>query len=52
MPDLELKERFKPLYYAFLKITGDENFHKKPPELSETVNEIVAKIRQIEIDYA
>ena len=50
--DLNLKEKLKPLYYAFLKITGDENFYKIPPELSEPVNEIVAKIRQMEIDYA
>jgi len=52
IPDLQLMDRFKPLYYAFLKITGDENLNKMPPELSEPVNEIIAKIRQIEIDYA
>ncbi|MDM8522396.1 tetratricopeptide repeat protein [Desulfococcaceae bacterium HSG8] len=51
-PDLNLKEKFKPLYYAFLHLTDDKNFHKLPPELSEPVDEIIEEVRQMEVDYA
>jgi len=51
-PDLNLKERFKPLYYALLYFTGDKNYHKLPPEISEPVEEIIEQIKQMEKDYA
>jgi nucleoside-triphosphatase THEP1 len=51
-PDLNLKNRFKPLYYALLYFTGDKNYAKRPPELTEPVNDIIAKIKQMAVDYA
>ncbi len=52
---LNLKERFKPIYYAlmsFLKADFPDEFKKMGPELAETVDEVIAKIKQWEIDYA
>jgi len=43
-PKLNLKDRFKPLYYALLKITNDKNYAQCPPELTEPVNDIMAAI--------
>ncbi|MCP4348723.1 MAG: sel1 repeat family protein [Desulfobacterales bacterium] len=51
-PDLNLKEKFKPLYYALLHFTDDKNYHKIPPELTEPVNEIIEKVKQMATDYA
>ncbi|MDM8565237.1 tetratricopeptide repeat protein [Candidatus Halobeggiatoa sp. HSG11] len=51
-PKLNLKDRFKPLYYALLKITNHKDNVKCPPELTEPVNDIVKKIDQMAIDYA
>jgi len=51
-PKLNLKERFKPLYYALLRLTNDKNYYKMPPELAEPVKEIIEKIKQMAIDYA
>lgn len=51
-PELNLKEKFKPLYYSFLYITGDKNYYKIPPELSETVQQIIEQVKQMETDYA
>jgi GTP cyclohydrolase III len=50
-PELELQERFKPLYYAFLYFIGDQNYYKLPPELSEPVEDIIKQIKQLTVDY-
>lgn len=50
-PELELQERFKPLYYAFLYFTGDPNYYKLPPELSEPIEDIIKQIKQLAVDY-
>jgi TPR repeat protein len=51
VPELDLQERFKPLYYAFLYFTGNPGYHKLPPELSETVEDMIQKIKQLAVDY-
>jgi len=51
-PDLNLKNRFKPLYYALLYFMGDQDYAKCPPELVEPVNDIIEKIKQMAVDYA
>lgn len=48
---LDLRERFKPLYYAFLYFIGDSNYHKLPPELSEPVEDLIQQIKQLAVDY-
>ena len=50
--DLDLKERFKPLYYALLHFTHDEAYAKLPPELAEPVNNVIEKVKQMAVDYA
>ncbi|MEY3880471.1 MAG: hypothetical protein RIQ94_1267 [Pseudomonadota bacterium] len=51
-PETDYAERLKPLYYAFLKLSDDANYAKIPPELSEPVTDIIAKIEQMRVDYA
>jgi hypothetical protein len=41
-----------PLYYALLYLSGDENYHRCPPELSEPVAEIIEQIKGMAVDYA
>ena len=46
---------FQPLYYATLNYLKDEyptEYLRMPPELKETVEELVAEIEQMAIDYA
>ena len=50
-PELDLQERFKPLYYAFLYFTGNPGYHKLPPELSEPVEDIIQQVKQLAVDY-
>ncbi len=50
--ELNLEERFKPLYYALLHFTNSKNFHKMPPELAEPVKDIIEKVKQMAVDYA
>jgi len=47
----ELKERFKPIYYAFLKLTDDPEFGRMPSELNETVEQVLVKIARMAEDY-
>lgn len=50
-----LKDRFKPLYYATLHYLKDEyptEYLRMGPELKETVEEIIADVEQMAIDYA
>ncbi|MGB8190856.1 MAG: tetratricopeptide repeat protein [Chitinophagaceae bacterium] len=45
-------DRFKPVYYAILKITGSQEYSRITNELIEPVREIIAEIDQMAIDYA
>ncbi|GAB4031678.1 ATP-binding protein [Spirosoma jeollabukense] len=51
----QLKDRFKPLYYAtlyFLKEEYPTEYLRMGPELKETVDDILAEVAQMAIDYA
>jgi len=48
---LKLKDRFRPIYYAFLKLTDDPEFGRMPSELNETVEQVLVKIAQMAEDY-
>lgn len=51
----EIKDRYKPIYYALMYFMQDKYpnvFKKMGSELKETVMEIVEKIKQMESDYA
>ena len=37
---------------ALLYFSDDENYHKRPPELSESVTEIIEQIKGMAADYA
>ncbi|MEM1324661.1 MAG: tetratricopeptide repeat protein [Bacteroidota bacterium] len=52
---LQLKDRLKPIWYALLYYIQDEyaaDYLRMPPELKETVEEIIEKVEQMRIDYA
>ncbi len=49
---MNLKDRFKPLYYALLHFKNDPDYHKMPPELAEPVKDIIEKVKQMAVDYA
>jgi TPR repeat protein len=51
-PGLNLQERFKPLYYAFLYYTRDPNYYKRPPELLEPIKGIIGQVQQLAVNYA
>ncbi len=51
----QLKDRFKPLYYATLYFLQDEyptDYLRMGPELRETVDDVLAEVAQMAIDYA
>jgi DNA-binding transcriptional regulator GbsR (MarR family)/nucleoside-triphosphatase THEP1 len=51
----QLKDRFKPLYYATLYFLKDEyptEFLRMGPELKETVDDVLTEVAQMAIDYA
>ena len=51
----DLKDKYKPIYFALLSLMGGEykdEFLKMGSELKETVEEIITRIKQLEIDYA
>jgi TPR repeat protein len=48
----QLKDRFKPLYYAVLKQLHHPDLLRMGDELIQTVDEILAKTRQMAVDYA
>ena len=51
----QLKDRFKPLYYATVYFLQDEyptDYLRMGPELKETVDDILAEVAQMAIDYA
>lgn len=49
---LQLKDRFKPIYYAVLKQLDHPDFLRMGDELQQTVEEVIAKARQMAVDYA
>jgi len=52
---LHLKDRFKPIYYALMHFLRDKyptEYLRMPPEMKETVEEIIAKVEQMRVDYA
>ncbi|MEN0049533.1 MAG: hypothetical protein AAF806_20905 [Bacteroidota bacterium] len=52
---LQLKDRLKPIWYALLYYMQDKHkadYLRMPPELKETVEEIVEKVEQMRVDYA
>ena len=51
----QLKDRFKPIYYALMVLMKKEfpNEHlKMGSEIKQTVDEIIEKIKQMAVDYA
>ncbi|AUD01984.1 ATP-binding protein [Spirosoma pollinicola] len=51
----QLKDRFKPLYYATLFFLKDEyptEYLRMGPELKETVDDVLTEVAQMAIDYA
>ena len=49
-----LKDRFKPIYYALMHFMQDEypdEYRKMGGELTQTVQEIIERIHQLEEDY-
>ena len=51
----QLKDRFKPLYYSTLHFLQDEHptdYLRMGPELRETVDDVLAEVAQMAIDYA
>ncbi|MGM9510421.1 hypothetical protein ACS5NO_21990 [Larkinella sp. GY13] len=51
----QLKDRFKPLYYATLHYLRDEyptDYLRMGPELKETVEDVIKEVEQMAIDYA
>lgn len=49
---VHLKDRFKPIYYAILKDLDHPDFLRIGDELRQTVDEILARAKQMAIDYA
>ena len=51
----QLRDRYKPLYYATLHFLQDEypsEYLRMGPELQETVEDILIEVAQVAIDYA
>jgi hypothetical protein len=51
---LEIKDKFKPIYYAliyFMRDTYPDEYKKMGPELKETVEEIIKAVNLLAIDY-
>ncbi len=53
--ELQLKDRFKPIWYVLMHYMQDQypnEYLKMGGELKETVEEIIAEVEQMRIDYA
>jgi Bacterial regulatory protein, arsR family len=48
----QLKDRFKPIWYAILKQLDHPDFLRMGEELAQTVEEVLAKAKQMAVDYA
>jgi TPR repeat protein len=51
-PALQLRERFKPFYYAFLYHTKNPEYHKRPPELIEPIGGLIGRVQRLSASYA
>jgi TPR repeat protein len=51
-PELNLQERFKPLYYAFLYHIHDPDYYKRPPELIEPIGGIIGQVQRLAASYS
>lgn len=49
--ELAFKDHYKPIWYAILKKLDHPDFLRMGDELSQTVNEVLAKAEQMAIDY-
>ena len=49
---VQLKDRFKPIYYAIFKTLDHPDVLRMGEELEQTVEEILAKAKQMALDYA
>ena len=50
--DLDLRERFTPVYYALLYCLGAPDFDKLPPEIAEPVKDIIRQVKKMAVRYA
>ena len=48
----QLKDRFKPIYYAILKKLDHPDFLRMGEELAQTVDEILARAKEMAVAYA
>ena len=51
----DIRDKYKPIYYATIKLLGQDysdEFRRMPPELNETVEEVMNEINKLAIDYA
>lgn len=49
---VQLKDRFKPIYYAVLKSMDHPDYLRMGEELVQTIDEILARAAQMAVDYA
>ncbi len=42
-----LQERFKPVFYALLYFTNNDNYRRRPPELEEPVDDMIAQVKEM-----
>lgn len=50
----DIRDKYKPTYYATLKLLRNkysDELKKMPPEIKETVDELLEEIKQLAIDY-
>jgi hypothetical protein len=50
--ELAFKDHYQPIWYAILKKLDHPDFLRMGDELSQTVNEVLAKAEQMAVDYA
>ncbi len=52
--EFDIKERYKPVYYALLSLMGEkysDELKKMGPELKETVDEIIERVKELREKY-
>jgi len=55
MPEYQLKERYKPIWYALMRLMQDDFPHeikKMGSELKDTVDEVLEEIERLRVKYA